>query len=220
MKRATTPIVCALAGVGLVASQPAFACAFAARFEIDDIKMADVVVTGHVQNYEIKEGFAVLTVRVERPLRGEEYATERVVDFGDEIEVSWQNSTYQLPDDLADERRIFAMRRTGGASPPLRGPSGVLYGDPKGYEYTLLQAPCSPAFMLPYSELGKENIQSILDGDTPLPFDYFNPEWGYIARIRELELLLKIAGGLIVLMIAGISFSLWRSRKRRRSSAE
>jgi hypothetical protein len=185
-----------------------------APFQIKDIQMADAVVIGRAIDYEMKEGFAAFTIDVERTLNGKEYATDRLLTYGDTVEVSWQNSTFQLPDRLLDARHIFALRRTGESSLPLRAPTGVLFGDPEGYEYTLLQAPCSRPFNLPYSVLSERDIQHILDGGEPLlDFDYGDPDQGAVYRVLELELLLKFAGGTILALMIGLAFAIRRIRK-------
>lgn len=185
-----------------------------APFQIKDIQMADAVVIGRAIDYEMKEGFAAFTIDVERTLNGKEYATDPLLTYGDAVEVSWRNSTFQLPDKMLDARRIFALRRTGKSSLPLRAPSGVLFGDPEGYEYTLLQAPCSGPFNLPYSDLSKRDIQHILDGGEPLlDFDYGDPDQGAVYRVLELELLLKFAGVAILALMVGLAFAIRRIRK-------
>lgn len=212
MRKLRSILAFILAGSTALNASSASACAMPAEFQIDDIKMADVVVAGWVREYEKKEVFAVINIEVKRQLTGSQYARDHSVSYGDEIQVSWQNSTFQLPDRLTDEERIFALRRTGGKAPPLRAPSGFVSGDPDGYEYTLLQAPCATAFNLPYSTLGEMNIQSILDGGDPLDFDYLNPDVGYVIRIKEMELLLKITVAIVAFLTLIIGALLWRLR--------
>lgn len=153
----------AIAAIALV-PRPSSACGFPAPFEIDDIKLADAIVIGRVSNYEVRERYAALTIDVERAFEGEEYVTDPRLGYGQQVSVSWQNSTFNLPEEITDERRIFALQQAGSESPPLRGPSAAIHGDPQGYEYTILQAPCAPPFMFPYSMIGQENIQTIIDG--------------------------------------------------------
>ena len=50
------------------------------------------------------------------------------------LSVTWDNSTFGEPEQMAAGPYLIALRRPGSASPPLRGPSATIFPtpDPKG----------------------------------------------------------------------------------------
>lgn len=162
-----------LSAMIFVISSSAFACFAPAPMELRDIINADLIIEGTVTRYEFvvteetrrnKErllaryksqneeerweelknkalvSYALLTIRVERVLTG---------NAPGEITITWKNSTFELPETLDASLQIFAIRdpRKGHPSLPLRAPSGLILPAPEPDKLTLLQAPCSDAFM-------------------------------------------------------------------------
>lgn len=201
-----------------VATRPLSACAFPAEFQVDDVKFADAVVSGRIRNYEIVENYAVITIVVDRSMSGQKYITDSLFRYSEEAKVSWQNSTFELPEGMPQDLRIFALRRVGSAGPPLRAASGVIYPDPRGLEFTILQAPCSSPFILPHSTMGWDNIQKILDGGSPPNFIYHDPDFGYMVRVWELEMYLKAIAALTLLLVFTNALTLWKYRKIQRQA--
>lgn len=186
-----------------------------AEFDVMDIGYADVVLIGEVEEYKVLKGVGFLTINLERQMvpKGEEI--NRTFHYGHTIRASWPNSTFQLPEKMPKTRSIFALRRAGSAQPPLRGPSGYIPADPKDAEFTILQAPCAPPFIMPYSEMGSENIQEILDGGHPPSFDYHYPDIGYTIRVKELEIYLMAMAALTTLLLLTNALTLWKWRSLR-----
>lgn len=53
---------------------------------------------------------------------------------------------------------LIALRRPASAIPPLRGPSATIMPSPDPNSLTLLQAPCSSAFLY---EVGSEQARAV-----------------------------------------------------------
>ncbi|HKO89444.1 MAG TPA: hypothetical protein VJU83_13125 [Burkholderiales bacterium] len=160
----------------LLAAKPASACMMMAELRLEDIKFASVVVVGRITNYEIvrdmefrkryKEGlerskdktsehwkteYARATSETERFLS--DYARFNVLV--DEvlagqppkvITVTWNNSTFGEPQQMAEGPFLIALRDPRSESPPLRGPSATIV-QPQERALTVLQAPCAGAFI-------------------------------------------------------------------------
>lgn len=203
--------------------RPISACGFQEEFQVDHVKFAQAVIAGRVKDYQITNGHAILTIVADRSMAGKRYITDSPLDNSDELKASWKNSTFQLPEMMSNDRQIFALRRIAAAGPPLRGASGVVYPDTNGLDFTILQAPCTPAFILPYSTMGWDNIQEILDGGSPPKFLYRNPDFGYMSRVYELELFLKAIASLALLLLLTNALILRKyrnMRKRMRSESK
>lgn len=183
-----------------------------AEFDIMDIEYADVILIGTVEEYEVINGVGFLTIDVERQMTTEGHEDNRAFRYADRIRVSWPNSTFQLPETMPKTRGIFALRRIGSAQPPLRGPSAYIPADPKDAEFTILQAPCAPPFIMPYSQMGWDNIQDIVNGGSPPSFDYHYPDIGYTSRIKGLEIYLMAMAALTTLLLLTNVLALWKWR--------
>ena len=179
------PIVFAFA----FASQPAYACMTVAPLKLEDVRYADVVVTGRVFNYKIirdvefrkqmlanpklspedrarYEGprqllpdYARFEVQVQEVLKGK---------VPDRITVTWNNSTFGEPEEMASGPFLIALRYPSSKMPPLRGPSATILPNKEPGTLTVLQAPCAPAFIFPVTDVRVESIRRILRGEDNL----------------------------------------------------
>lgn len=131
----------AVAAIALMfASQPALACRIAHERNLPDVKLADLVVVGRISNYEVvRDGdyYARFAVQVEEVLTGK--AEQRFT-------AKWYNSTFALPNEMGRGPFLIALR----ASPSEASASATMPEKPhRGPELmTVLQAPCSGAFIL------------------------------------------------------------------------
>jgi len=145
------------------------ACMVSVPQKLEDVRYADVVVIGRIANYRIirdeafrrrmlkspnlpadlrkmyqdpKGGlmtdYARFDIDVEEVLAGRAPAR---------LAATWDNSTFGEPDRMKPGRYLIALRRPSSASPPLRGPSATVMPSPDPKILTLLQAPCSSAFL-------------------------------------------------------------------------
>ncbi|HKT84936.1 MAG TPA: hypothetical protein VJQ77_02490 [Novosphingobium sp.] len=78
------------------------------------------------------------------------------------LSITWDNSTFSEPDAMKPGRYLVALRRAGSATPALRGPSATILASPDPKSLTLLQAPCSSAFIYPAESDEARTIQRIL----------------------------------------------------------
>lgn len=132
--------------VGLALGKaPAYACMAMAPLELADIKYADVVVLGRISNYEIVDGepgqlgdYARFTVSVDDVLFGQP---------PQQLTAVWDNSTYAEPESMPSGSFLIALRDPRSQTPPLRGPSATVLPNPEPTLLTVLQAPCSDAFI-------------------------------------------------------------------------
>jgi hypothetical protein len=151
---------------------------------LEDVSYADVVVIGRIVDYRIvrdeafrermlalpnlptdmrkiyqdpKQGllsdYARFNIQIERALVGRAPAR---------LSVTWDNSTSGEPDRMEPGRYLIALRRPDSASPPLRGPSATISPSPDPNALTLLQAPCSRAFLYEADSEQAHAIQAIL----------------------------------------------------------
>lgn len=159
----------------------AHACRMFVSPKLEDVSYADVVVVGRIDNYRIirdeafrrrmlasrrlsadmrktyqdaEQGllpdYARFTIQVEEVLVGR--APGR-------LSVTWDNSTFGEPAKMTPGRYLIALRRPGSTSPPLRGPSATIMPSPDPKALTLLQAPCSSAFIY---EVESEQARTVL----------------------------------------------------------
>ncbi len=151
---------------------------------LEDVRLADLVVIGTIENYRIVRDEAGRRQRLAQPNLPSElrklyqdpkgtilsdYARFdiRIHDVlvgqaPDRVAVTWDNSTFAEPSKMKPGRYLIALRRPNSPSPPLRGPSGTIApaGDPKAL--TVLQAPCSSAFIYAVGSEEAEAVQRIL----------------------------------------------------------
>ncbi len=125
--------IAAMSGLALASvALPAQACRIEGRFDPALVEHADAVVVGRVTGYELIRtadawmgGYARFTVMVDEVLAG---TPPRM------LVVTWNNSTYPEPEGLDPGLQLIALRK-GGA--------------PGAADFTVLQGPCQPAFILP-----------------------------------------------------------------------
>lgn len=166
---------------------PASACIIAIPVNLDDIKYADVVVVGRIVKYRIildmearkkrqeyldnspdlpasrrkslesQTGFlsdhARFDVIVDEVLVGEVPKT---------ISVTWDNSTFSEPEAIPSGQFLIALRDPSSKMPPLRGPSATLSPNRELNRLTVLQAPCSGAFIFGKTSDQAEVIRQML----------------------------------------------------------
>jgi hypothetical protein len=159
----------------VAATQPAAACMMAAPFQIEDIKAADLVLTGTLVRYErVSPGrpdslddYGLLTIKVDQVLKG---------SASGEVQLYWWNSTFGVPEKLAFGGPII-VAAVGADKPglPLRGPSATVFATKRPDLPQIMQAPCSSAFLLPFTRKSADNIRAILAGRTMAPFNYLDP---------------------------------------------
>jgi hypothetical protein len=135
----------------------------------EDVRYADIVVIGQIDNYRVIRDEAVRKRLLSRPNlpvdtrkiyqdpKGSlmsDYArfdikVEAVLigQAPERLDVTWDNSTFGEPEQMRPGRYLIALRRLGSPPPPLRGPSATLSPDPDPSALSLLQAPCSSAFV-------------------------------------------------------------------------
>lgn len=154
--------------LAVAASQPAFACRMHSPIVLDDVRYADVVLVGRISGYQIVRDEAFRQRRLSDPnlapdLRRiyegrqsllSDYARFEIhvdeVLFGNapnRLSVTWDNSTFGEPEEMAAGPFLIALRQSSSTMPPLRGPSGTVLPNAEPNLYTVLQAPCSSPFL-------------------------------------------------------------------------
>lgn len=167
---ARLPWIAITAFAGQLVAGPVQACIASSPLDVDDIRYADVVVVGRIADYRIVYDEASRQRLLKIPnlspkLRQlyedrsktilSDYAQFEVVV--DEVLVgqvparfwaTWQNSTFGEPETMGTGPFLIALRQRESEIPPLRGPSATVLPDPQPGLLTVLQAPCSRAFIL------------------------------------------------------------------------
>ncbi|WP_244548229.1 hypothetical protein [Bosea vaviloviae] len=135
-------------------SQPAHACRVPAQLKFFDINHADVVVIGRISNYRIirpsqlrkffedvdrhLSDYARFDVEVEELLVGKSSGI---------LSVIWDNSNFVKPEAMASGPFLIALSDPNSSMPPFRGSSAVISPRQGPSLLTVLQAPCSSAFI-------------------------------------------------------------------------
>lgn len=162
------PWFIAALSLACLASESAVACRIWASTVLEDVRHADVVVVGRISDYRIIRDEAFrrrmlsnprLTPEMRRIYQG---AGSLLPDYArfdilvDEVlvgqaprrlSVTWDNSTFGEPEQMARGPFLIALRRPSSPQPPLRGPSGTIRPSPVRNLFTVLQAPCAGAFI-------------------------------------------------------------------------
>jgi hypothetical protein len=155
------------------------------RPNLEDVNYADVVVVGRISNYRIvrDEAFRrrmLASPRLSAEMRRiyEDRRQRLLPDHArfdilvDEVlvgraprrlSVTWDNSTFGEPDRMPAGSYLVALRRPASPIPPLRGPSATIMPNPDPNSLTLLQAPCSSAFIYEIGTEQARNVRRILD---------------------------------------------------------
>ncbi|MFW2829104.1 energy transducer TonB [Sphingomonas sp. ID0503] len=167
-----------------LAPTSAFACAAYLPPRLTDVSLADVVVIGRIENYRIVRDEAFrrerlawpkLTADMRKAYEDPEgslipdYASfgvqvEKVL-FGrapSSLPVTWDNSTFGEPEEMRQGRYVLALRWPRSPAPPLRGPSATISPSPEAGTMTVLQAPCSSAFIYKAESAEGQIIQFLL----------------------------------------------------------
>lgn len=172
-------------------SQPALSCMAYAGIELQDVTRADAVIIGRLENYRIVldararedrkvmlenlpestspefrhifetqdaflSDYARFDIQVDEVLFGSAHGTVTAV---------WDNSTFDEPKSLASGPYLVALVAPGSSQPPLRGPSATILPHPDGTSMSVLQAPCSGAFIFPLDSPKETELRAILDRD-------------------------------------------------------
>lgn len=171
-------------GLAAVLSTPAPACRMTVPVTLEDVRHADVVVVGRLSHYRIvrdeafrrrmlasprlsadlrkfyadpKQGvlsdYARFDITVEELLVGRASGT---------VSATWDNSTFGEPERIAPGRYLIALRRPNSPGLPLHGPSATILPSPDPHALTLLQAPCSGAFLYEVDSAQAQDIRRIL----------------------------------------------------------
>lgn len=167
-----------------VASTAAQGCIVYVPPTLEDVRLADLVVIGTIENYRIvRDEAGRRQLLAQRNLSSElrklyqnpketilsDYArfdirihNVLVGQAPDRVAVTWDNSTFGEPSEMKPGRYLIALRRPNSPSPPLRGPSATISParDPKAL--TVLQAPCSSPFIYAVGSEEAEAVERIL----------------------------------------------------------
>jgi hypothetical protein len=178
---------CAFAAAAFATAFPAasHACRIYVRPTLEDVRFADVVVVGRLVNYRIVRDQAFRRRMLASPhlpadmrkiyedpkqgllpdyARFEIHVDEVLVGRAPRVlSVTWDNSTFGEPDHMAPGPYLVALRRPSSPSPPLRGPSATVFASPDPKALTLLQAPCSSAFIYEIGSPQARSVRAILD---------------------------------------------------------
>ena len=182
MRSRWTAKILALAAIS--APIPAQACAIHVPPTLEDVQYADVVVMGRIANYEIvldrdarrnRQRMLANSPRMRPELRrsletqtrflGDYARFEVIVDrvlhgrAGRTLTVTWNNSTFGEPESMPPGQYLIALRDPHASAPPLRGPSATIVPNREPSSLTVLQAPCSSAFIF---ERRSEQASAIL----------------------------------------------------------
>lgn len=166
-------------------SGPVHACRMHAQLELSDVRYADVVLIGRVSHYRIirdvefrrkmlanpklppdmrkfyqgpnglLSDYASFDVEVDQVLAGKATTS---------ISVTWDNSTFGVPEKMAAGPFLIALRRPDSKIPPLRGPSATILPSREPRSLTVLQAPCSSPFIFESTSDEARTIGLILSG--------------------------------------------------------
>lgn len=178
----------ALTFVMMSAAVPAHACRISVPLDLDDVQHADVVVVGRITKYEIvldriarqnRQIMLAKSPQMPPELRKiwesqtrflSDYARfEIVVDevlagkARKTLSVTWDNSTFGEPESMPSGQFLIALRDPSSRLPPLRGPSATILPNRELGSLTVLQAPCSSAFIFESAGEQAGAIRRILD---------------------------------------------------------
>ncbi|MFA6118006.1 MAG: hypothetical protein WC729_28735 [Sphingomonas sp.] len=161
---AVAALVCPFSG------EAAHACRVSVPLAPGDIKYADMVIVGRIENYKVIRDPVFRQKMLDSPALSPEmrrfyedknanllsdYARfDIVVDqvlVGKapfRLSVTWDNSTFAEPKAMDAGPYLIALRKADSSMPPLRGPSATIIPSPEAGLLTVLQAPCSSPFIL------------------------------------------------------------------------
>ena len=176
--------IVAAAATAATLPDSAYACMMFVPPKLEDVSHADVVVIGRIENYRIIRDEAFRKEMLASPSLPEEmrnyykdpkqgllsdYArfdlrVEEVLvgNAPVKLSVTWDNSTFAEPEQIASGRYLIALRWPSSAALPLRGPSATILPTPDPNALTVLQAPCSRAFLYPVGSEEARAIREIL----------------------------------------------------------
>ena len=168
------------AALALAASGTAHACVISARLVYEDVKYADVVLLGRVSNYRIVRDVEFRRKMLSNPKLSAELrklyegpaslmsdyarfdiAVDKVLVGAapSTVSVTWDNSTFGEPEDMAAGPFLIALRQIRSTMPPLRGPSATILPNREPALMRVLQAHCFRLFMF---ESDSEDARAVL----------------------------------------------------------
>jgi len=180
------PWFIAATAVSLGMATPATACRIPLGLDPDDIQYADVVVVGRITGYQIVRDpdFEVRRLRMLAqpdlpPVMREIYSKKRLLpdyprfeirvdevlkgDAADLLIATWDNSTFQEPEEMGDGQFLIALREPSSPAPPMRGPSATILSNRDPAPFTVLQAACAPAFIFEVGSERATGVRAILE---------------------------------------------------------
>jgi hypothetical protein len=166
-------VILAISIAALMSTGPsAQACVVRAPLEISDIKDADAVVIGRIVNYRIvldqvaRENRKKLANDPDTPPAYREFYAQDLGLLSDyakfdvqvdkvvvgtapsTLTVTWDNSTFAEPEQMGSGPFLIALTEPRkGLVLPLRAPSATILPSAEPALFTVLQAPCSTAFI-------------------------------------------------------------------------
>lgn len=165
-------------------SQAANACRDWDAAVLEDVKYADAIVVGRVSDYHIvrdedfrKRMLAIPTLSEDLRKIYEDPHGGLISDYAkfdvtvDEVlagevptrfSVTWYNSTFGKPKQMRAGPFLIALRKTTSKAPPLRGPSATIMPNREPNTLTVLQAPCSAAFIFDAPSDEAQSIRKIV----------------------------------------------------------
>jgi len=139
---------CIIAAAVAAFSNVAHACRAFVSPNFDDVNYADVVVIGRIDNYRIirdeafrKRMLATRDLSAQMRKAYEDPKQSFLSDYARfdiqvdqvlvgkaarKLSVTWDNSTFGEPEQIAPGHYLIALRRPNSANPPLRGPSATI----------------------------------------------------------------------------------------------
>ncbi|SRR5258705_4687304 len=170
------------------ASEPAFACRAYSPIVLDDIRYADVVLVGRISGYQIVRDEAFrqrmlsnpnLAPDLRRIYEGRHSLLSDYARFEIQVDevlvgsaprrlsVTWDNSTFGEPEQMAPGPFLIALRQSSSILPPLRGPSATVLPNAEPNLYTVLQAPCSRPFLFESTSNEASIVRRIVKAQRP-----------------------------------------------------
>lgn len=167
----------------VLASEPVHACRVRALLDLNDVKYADVVLVGRVSNYQIVRDVEFRREKLADPkhpldlLKTYESTASLMSDYArfdiqvnqvltgkapTRLAVTWDNSTFEIPEKMASGPFLIALRKPSSEIPPLRGPSATILPSREPGSMAVLQAPCSSPFIFESTSNEARTVRLIL----------------------------------------------------------
>jgi hypothetical protein len=161
--------IASILGLAVLAAEPVFACRFHSAAVLEDVQYADLVLVGRIRSYHIVRDEALRERMLAAPdllpnlrslyedprhLLMTDYARVEI-DVEEELLgnaprpliITWYGFGSGDRERLGAGPFLIALRRPSSPMPPLRGPSARFFPNAEPDLYTILEAPCSGAFV-------------------------------------------------------------------------